>query len=165
MEWWLDAGWIKVFPAGADRTQCFTHVLAKTYVNRSLSTLDLYGLWATWDTPGIRGKPHISHLLLAKRAASATVSRDLVPLQKHLPVLMDLPPVPQHLTRYANVTPPPPVTVASSTQATTGLRKFQKKLVNFSGLSSASPTPSSPASTITAADNDWDPGHEEENTV
>jgi hypothetical protein len=90
----MDAGWIKVLPSGADRTQCFTYVLAKTYVNLSIPTLDLYGLWATWDTPSIRGRIHISHLLSAKKAASAAVSKDLVPLQRHLPVLLDLPPVP-----------------------------------------------------------------------
>jgi hypothetical protein len=80
MEWWLDAGWIRVFPHGADRTQCFTHVLAKTYVACSLPTLDLYGLWATWETPSIKGRPHIFHLLLAKKSASTTVAKDLVPL-------------------------------------------------------------------------------------
>jgi hypothetical protein len=76
---------------------------------------------------------------------------------------MDLPPILQHLTRYAVITPPP--ATVSSTQATAGVRKFQKKQVNFGSLSSASPSPSSPASTITAADNDWDPGHEKEDKV
>ena len=155
MEWWLDSGWIKVLPSGADRTQCFTHILARTYVNLSIPTLDLYGLCATWYTPSIRGRIHISHLLSAKKAASASVSRDLVPLQRHLPVLLDLPPVPPHLLKYQNVTPPP----ATSTPVTqsTGTRRFAKKGVNFGNLSSTSPPPSSPASTLTEADNDWDP--------
>ena len=167
MEWWLDSSWIRVFPYGADRTQCFTHVLAKTYVARSLPTLDLYGLWATWETPNIKGRPHISHLLAAKKSASTTVATELVPLQKHLPGLMDLPSVPPHLAKYVSVSPLPPA-APSSTQPATGARKFQqpgKKQVNFGNFGSASPTPSSPASTITAADNDWKPNHDDEDTV
>ena len=77
---------------------------------------------------------------------------------------MDLPPVSPHLFKYANVSPLPP-TASASTQPATGVRKFQKRQVNFGSLSSASPTPSSPASIITAADNDWDPDHDEEDTV
>ena len=80
---------------------------------------------------------------------------------------MDLPPVPPHLAKYASVSPLPP-TASASTQPATGARKFQpagRKQVNFGSLSSSSPTPSSPASTITAADNDWEPDHDEEDTV
>jgi len=164
MEWWLDSDWIRVMPHGADRTQCFSHILASTYVSLSIPTLDLYGLWETWRTPSIRGRFHISHLLSAKKAASSCVSKELVPLQRHLPILLDLPPVPPHLLKYQNVTPP----AAASTPAAqaTSTRRFVKKGVNFGNLSSTSPPPASPASTLTETDGGWDPHQaEEEDTV
>jgi hypothetical protein len=35
MEWWLDNGWIRVFPKSPDRTRCFTHALEKAYAKYS----------------------------------------------------------------------------------------------------------------------------------
>ena len=44
MEWWLDNGWLRVFPKSPECTRCFTHALEQAYVKYSNSSLNLYGL-------------------------------------------------------------------------------------------------------------------------
>ena len=55
MEWWLNNGWIRVFPKSntADRHKSFTYALEQAYCKHT-SSLNLYGLWQMWQTPLIQ---------------------------------------------------------------------------------------------------------------
>ena len=164
MEWWLDEGWIRVFPKNPDRNRCFTYALEKAYARYSNNSLNLYGLWSMWDVPLIKGRPHLSHFIAAKKAEAVCISGHLTPLHSYMPKFMDMAPLPPHLQKLSShgsdgsANTPTTVTTASSSKKH---GHSSGKKVNFGSIRhnqntlDQSPATSSSASTITCT-NDWD---------
>ena len=166
MEWWLDDGWIRVFPKPPDRTKCFTHALEKAYAKYSKSALNLYGLWTMWETPSIKGRVHLSHLISAKKAEAVCTSSQLTPLHAYMPKFMDMAKLPPHFLKAAHGPDEADNTPTTTTATSNSSKKHSHpsgKKVNFGSLRHSQDTPdqspatSSSASTITCTDNDWDP--------
>ena len=166
MEWWLDDGWIRVFPKAPDRTKCFTHALEKAYAKYSTSALNLYGLWTMWETPLIEGRVHLSHIISAKKAEAVCISGQLTPLHAYMPKFMDMAKLPPHLQKMTPHGPDEADNKATTTTTTPYSSKKHShssgKKINFGSIRHSQDTPdqspatSSSASTITCTD-DWDP--------
>ena len=162
MEWWLDNGWIRVFPKSPERTRCFTHALEQAYVKYSNNSLNLYGLWAMWETPLLKGRVHFSRLIAAKKAEAVCISAHLTPLHSYMPQFMDMAKPPAYLQKLfahdGSATTPTTVTTTSSSKKH---GHSSAKKVNFGSIRDAhdtldqSPLTSSSASTITAT-GEWD---------
>ena len=156
MEWWLNNGWLRVFPKNPERKQCFTYALEKAYVKYSNNSLNLYGLWTMWQTPLIRGHIHFSRLISAKKAEALCIAADLTPLHGYMPQFMDMPKPPAYLQQHGGTSTTPAAVIATSDTKKYGHSSSKK--VNFGSMRSAhdaldqSPLTSSSASTITVAD-------------
>jgi hypothetical protein len=108
MEWWVDAGWITLFPVGQDRENCFTGILSDVLQDLTTPQFDIYGIYHGWLTPGIHGKSfHHSHLTQAKRAMMVDQSKSIVYLAKELPALLDRPKPPYQRHRAVKADTPP----------------------------------------------------------
>ena len=164
MEWWLNEGWVRVFSKSPDRYKCFTYALDKAYAKYSTNSLNLYGLWAMWEVPLIKGRPHLSRFISAKKAEAVCISAQLTPLHSFMPKFMDMAPLPPHLQKLSphgsddSATTPTTVTTTSSSKKH---GHSSAKKVNFGSIRHGhdtldqSPATSSSASTITFTD-DWD---------